>query len=748
MNDENAKTNRLSKESSPYLLQHQHNPVDWYPWGPEALETSRRENKPIFLSVGYSTCYWCHVMERQCFEVPAIAAEMNKRFVCIKVDREERPDIDQLYMLAVQLLTRHGGWPMSVFLLPDLRPFYGGTYFPPEDTQGRPGLPTLLKVLDEATRTRTAEVHNSAGQITAALAELGKPQSPSKPTLIDEALLNRLIARSTADFDGRHGGFGSAPKFPRETLIELLLVRQRTHPDPTQMNQLLVSLDAMMHGGIRDQLGGGFHRYSTDGEWLIPHFEIMLYDNAMLGWCYAEAFDQTRDDRYAAVARGIFDFILSDMTAPTGGFYTALDAEVDAREGMPYLWTRSEIEAVLAAKLGDSADAEKQIADFCRIYGLDTGPNFADPHHGNGIPDSNVLFVAEPDSSPSPLLDPNFAPLREALLAERKSRKQPLLDTKIITAWNGLMIRALAHGGRVLGEPRYVQAAEKAAQFLLDHHRTPDGSLRRTSRDGVAKTAAFLDDYAFLVRAMLDVSTAAENPKWTEAAKTLAATMVEKFYDTVDGGFFFTETGANDLLVRQKVSGDSPLPSGNAVAALAMLTLGNADICRETIAVFGGQLMSNAESMSALLEAISEYLAGNGAFTVAAGGSAAKKPAGPVALSAEWIDDRQLRVHVAIADDFHINGHEASAGLLATQLSIAGPSSAAVESIIYPPAQSMTFAFAGESIDAYAGEIMIEVMFAAPPAIDAPLELSLRFQACTNDACLSPSTESIVIMKK
>ena len=404
-------TNRLADQTSPYLLQHQHNPVDWHPWGPDAIETARRENKPIFLSVGYSTCYWCHVMERESFENDRVAAVMNELFVNVKVDREERPDVDQTYMTAVQLLTRRGGWPMSVWLLPDLRPFYAGTYFPANDYQDRPGFVSLLKGLADAYHNRRAEVDASAEDVTSAVRQLAEPPPPKAAMTLDEAWLARVVERSASDYDPRHGGFGAAPKFPRQTLLELLLTYNRRHPDDRRMQQVRHALDAMAHGGIRDHLGGGFHRYSTDAEWLVPHFEIMLYDNAMLGWCYAEAYRQTEDRRYAAVARGIFDFVLREMTSPDGAFYTAFDAEVDAREGEPYLWTRAEVEATLAA----AGTSEADIHRFCRQYGLDEGPNFADPHHGNGRPEKNVLFLAEPagDRRAGPAGSHSWPTLRE-----------------------------------------------------------------------------------------------------------------------------------------------------------------------------------------------------------------------------------------------------------------------------------------------------------------------------------------------
>ena len=453
--------NRLARETSPYLLQHQHNPVDWYPWGPDAFEASRTQNKPIFLSVGYSTCYWCHVMERQCFEVESIATVMNANFINIKVDREERPDVDQLYMTAVQLLTRQGGWPMSVFLLPDLRPFYGGTYFPPNDGHGRPGFPRLLEALHDAFENRRVDVERTATELTQAIIEIAdRPErSDAKtPTTIDRALVDRLISHSTSDYDPQLGGFGSAPKFPRETLLEMLLVHHRRTKEKSLALKIRHTLDAMANGGIRDQLGGGFHRYSTDARWLVPHFEIMLYDNAMLAWIYAEASRQFADERYGRVARGICDFVLREMTDAAGSFYTAFDAEVDGREGQNYLWTEAEAVAVLGA---DEANL------FASVYGLDQGPNFADPHHGNGIAESSILYLP---NGPELETDPRVVASRAKLFAIRNERKQPLLDTKILTSWNALMIRGLAHVGTVLGEPRYLNAASAAAELVDGKH--------------------------------------------------------------------------------------------------------------------------------------------------------------------------------------------------------------------------------------------------------------------------------------
>jgi uncharacterized protein YyaL (SSP411 family) len=734
-------TNRLAQETSPYLLQHQHNPVDWYPWGEEAFEASRKQDKPIFLSVGYSTCYWCHVMERQSFENPAIAKEMNDRFINIKVDREERPDVDQLYMTAVQVLTRHGGWPMSVWLTPDLRPFYGGTYFPPEDGHGRPGFGTVLRALEDAYKNRKDDVEKTATQLKGILEQLAEPAPPSTPIVIDRAFIDAQVERSTSDYEPTYGGFGSAPKFPRETLLELLLVYcgdenvEARRKAPVR-KKLLHTLDALAAGGIRDQLGGGFHRYSTDAKWLVPHFEIMLYDNAMLGWCYVEAFRQTEDRRYAEVARGIFDFVLREMTSPQGSFYTAFDAEVDGQEGLNYLWTAAEVEAVLGGEDGKF---------FNHVYGLDRGPNFADPHHGNGVPDKNILFLPIPYEAE--VLD-RLEPMRQKLKAARDRRKQPLLDTKILTSWNALMIRALAHGGQVLQEERYLDAAAMGAQFLLKNHRTPDGGLYRTSRDGAAKYNGFLDDYAFLSQALLALAAAGAPGYWKSEADALFAVMERKFGDPGHGGYYFSDETATDLIVRQKYAGDSPLPSGNAIAAIAALALGQTDAARRTLAVFAGQMQQNGEGMSSTVQAALLFLRQHEPFTVTSGSGGAERLASPseiaanvVGMRAAWASATQLNVHLEVLDGFHINAHEAGKGLVPTSLAVArGPDVAGID---YPPGEEQRFAFADAPIRVYDGSITIAVRFASAPSPGGTIQLSLTYQACDDSACLTPVTKRV-----
>jgi uncharacterized protein YyaL (SSP411 family) len=716
-------TNRLAAETSPYLLQHAHNPVDWYPWGAEAFEKARKENKAIFLSVGYSTCYWCHVMERQSFENTAIAAEMNRRFVNIKVDREERPDVDQLYMNAVQVLTGHGGWPMSVFLMPDLKPFYGGTYYPPSDMHGRIGFPRLLAAVDDAWHNRREEVDRSAAQILDALHRMAQPATMKHPITIDSSLIEEILDRSTSDYDPHYGGFGSAPKFPRETLLELVFASQHESPNPTRLEQVLYTLDAMAQGGIRDHLGGAFHRYSTDEKWLVPHFEIMLYDNAMLAKIYAEAFAQTKQVRYANIARGILDFVLREMTSDRGAFYTAFDAEVDAQEGLSYLWTESEISQVLGA------EAES----FCHAYGVDLGPNFADPHHGTGAPDKNILYLPE---SIDEKLDRQLAPLRQKLYEHRRKRKQPLLDTKILTSWNALMISALAHAGKVLHEPRYSMAAMNAADYLLHVHRTSDGGLFRVSRDGHAKGEAFLDDYAFLAQALLDCGRKNE-------AQSLADQMCQKFLDQSSGGFFFTAADSAELIVRQKTASDSPLPSGTAIAADVMRQLGKPQIARDTIAAFAGQIERYGEGMSSLVQAAFHYVNDHGPITLhspSPGTPGEGWGEGIVKMTANWKSSTQLDVTIDIADGYHINASQTIAGLIPTRLAIVGSPAAAVD---YPPAALRTLPFADEPIPIYEGQITVVVRFSQ--LASEPVTISLQYQACDESTCQSATTCRLTI---
>ena len=790
--------NRLAQSTSPYLLQHAHNPVDWYPWGDEAIQTARQQNKPIFLSVGYSTCYRCHVMERQCFENPDIAAQMNQQFINIKVDREERPDVDQLYMIAVQILTRQGGWPMSVFLTPDLKPFFGGTYFPPTDSYGRPGFPRVLSSIAAAYQTKREQVERTADEIVSMLEKVSEPRQPREPLRVDMAWLESLIERSTLEYEQCYGGFSGAPKFPRQTLLEMLLY-YTAMPDATEdaqqiKSQIYYTLDYMAEGGIRDQLGGGFHRYSTDEKWLVPHFEIMLYDQAMLAVVYTEAWRQSKNDNYAKIARGILDFVLREMTSPAGAFYTAFDAEVDAQEGLSYLWTIDDVREVLSSPSpgtpregrGEGSPgrqdrapfAEDDINIFLKTYGFSAGPNFADPHHGTGQPDKNILFLPTPLASVAKSmqigedqLDARLAPMRQTLYEARRKRKQPLLDTKILTSWNALMIRAFAVAGEALREARYINAATKAAQFLLNQHRTQNGGLIRTSRaepeseisnsksqipNSQFQIPAFLDDYAFLAQALLALHRATDDDQWHRRAQDIADSMNHRFLDPQLGGFFFSPAKATDLIVRQEMASDSPLPSGNAVAAMALLDLGQVETARRVLAVFAQTLEDQAEGMSSMVQAGLQYLKTLQPFAVSTPDQAADRPPTPdqlakaaVELSTQWESPTQLRVNVKVLEGFHLNANRAAQGMIPTTLAITAARGQQLEATIdYPPGEQRRFAFASEPIRVYEGTVTLAVRFEKPITPGATLRLILTYQPCTEDACLSATSKQIEVSRE
>jgi uncharacterized protein YyaL (SSP411 family) len=554
-------TNRLAGETSPYLLQHAHNPVDWYPWGPEALSRSKAEDRPIFLSVGYSACHWCHVMEHECFEDPEIAALMNAIFVNIKVDREERPDLDQIYMAAVQAFQGgHGGWPMSVFLTPDLKPFYGGTYFPPHDARGMPGFPRVLRELEKAWRERRADVDQIAEGMTERLqasAQAIPPQGALTVQLLDQAVRN--LARA---FDPRDGGFGSAPKFPHPMDLKVLLRQHARKGDDHAQHMVRHTLDKMARGGIYDHLGGGFARYATDARWLVPHFEKMLYDNALLTDVYLEAFQATSDAGYARVARETLDYILGRMTGPDGEIYSTEDADSEGVEGKYYVWTLAELNEILGA------DRAKT---FAYVYDVTEAGNW---EHWN------ILNLPKTIAQAAKMLGRDEDELRRALdedrarlLAVRDRRVPPGKDTKVLTSWNGLMIGPLAEAGRILAEDRYLEAARRAAGFLLDRMRTEDGRLLHTYKDGQAKLNGYLDDYANLIDGLTRLFEATGEARWVEAALDLCRVLMAEFADAEGGGFFYTGKSHEALVARQRDAFDNATPSGNAMAATVLLRL-------------------------------------------------------------------------------------------------------------------------------------------------------------------------------
>ena len=534
--------NRLAQETSPYLLQHRDNPVEWYPWGEEALARARELDRPILLSVGYSACHWCHVMERESFEDAATAAYMNEHFVSVKVDREERPDVDALYMEAVQAISGHGGWPMTVFCDPDGVPFYGGTYFPPDEGRGMPSFRMVMEAVVDAFENRREELRERAPETRARLGAIGVVEPSSDAP--DAELLDAAVATLEQGADMERGGFGGAPKFPPASALELLLARGVVAPVER-------TLDAMMAGGIYDQIGGGFARYSVDAGWLVPHFEKMLYDNAQLARAYLHGWQALGHERYHRVCEETLDWALREMRGPEGGFYSALDADSEGEEGRFYVWTPAEIRTVL----GDDADP---VIEF---YGVNEAGNFEG---------RNVLHLAGGAAAPEP---GGLGEARRALYEARAQRVPPGLDDKRLASWNALMLAALAEAGAALGREDYLEAACRCAEFVLGEMRDDEGRLLRTYKDGEARLNAYLEDHAFLLEALLTLYEATFEPRWFEAARALADTTIARFGDVERGGFFSTSEDHEQLIARRKEIGDHPIPSGNSAAALGLLRL-------------------------------------------------------------------------------------------------------------------------------------------------------------------------------
>ena len=568
-------TNRLAHATSPYLLQHAQNPVDWYPWGPEALEKARAEDKPIFLSIGYSACHWCHVMAHESFEDEGIARLLNAHFVPIKVDREERPDLDDIYMDAVQTLTGRGGWPMSVWLLPDLKPFFGGTYFPRDARQGMPGFRQLLERIAELWLERRQDLARDASELAEALQRQG--QGFSSSSLPEAGVFDLALQSLRRDFDSQWGGFGAAPKFPAHMAVELIL--RRGSPEDRAMVRR--TLDAMWEGGMYDHLGGGFARYSVDGQWLVPHFEKMLYDNAQLAISYLTAFQATGDLRYARIARETLDYLLRDLRDPLGGFHSSEDADSEGEEGRFYVFTPAEIEAELGPE-----DA----ACFCEAYGISRSGNF---EHGKSVLHrfSAPADLAERHGYGPAELELHLDRLRGRMLALRSRRVRPGKDDKIVASWNGLTLSALAKGHQVLGDARYLEAATACAEFI-QHHLWKHGTLLRVYRAGQAQIPAFLEDYGAVARGLTDLFEAGFDPAWLRLAETLAESLLDRFEDDRAGGFFFTEAGQGDVLHRRKGGWDGALPAGATLAVSALLRLSR-HLAREDFYVSAERALAN-----------------------------------------------------------------------------------------------------------------------------------------------------------
>jgi uncharacterized protein len=759
--------NRLATASSPYLLLHRHNPVDWYPWGEEALERARREDKPIFLSVGYSTCYWCHVMERESFSNPEIAAAMNEGFVNVKLDREERPDLDEVYMVATQLMTGHGGWPNSVFLTPQLAPFFAGTYFPPEDRGGRPGFGSLLAGVARAWQEQREQVDEQAHELVHAIGHylehrLEPAAAPPSAEVADASV--RELARR---FDATWGGFGEAPKFPSPANL-LLLLEYPDDPDAARM--LATTLDRMLRGGIYDQLGGGFHRYATDREWRVPHFEKMLYDNGALLEVYARAWERDHDPELARVVTETVAFLERELSAPEGGFWSAIDAETHGREGAFHVWTREELAAVLG---------EEDLAFLAPLYGFDRPPFFEEDHYVLHLP-RPLAEQAERRRTGRDELLAAMAPLRERLFAAREQRRRPLTDDKVLADWNGLAIAGLAAAGRALERPDWLARAARAADFVLTAMR-PTGTLLHAWRGGEGEVPAFLADYAFVVHGLLELHAATGERRWRDGAADLAAEQRERLAHE-DGGYY-TAAARPDLLFRSREIFDGASPSANGVAVLNLLRLAEATgegawraEAERALRAFAPLVEAQPAAARTLgLAARRFHGAGGGSLAVVTGAPeerpAGSEPttlrpaqAGPVALEEEAVavvgarllveppatgesgatdpahgEWRRFRLRLEVAPGWHLTGVGAPAGLLALALEEVD---CELRGVAIPPPAPFGVAEGEAPLPVHSGRLEIAgelrpILRAGKPRV------RLRYQACDDRRCL-PAVDRVV----
>jgi uncharacterized protein YyaL (SSP411 family) len=767
---EDAVTNRLIHETSPYLLQHAHNPVDWYPWGEAAFAEARRRGVPIFLSIGYSTCYWCHVMERESFEDPSTAAIMNELFVCVKVDREERPEIDEIYMAATQMMTGGGGWPMSVFLEPEsLRPFWCGTYFPPEPAHGRPSFAQVLRGMSSVWTNRRAEALEQASQLGEAVRE--HLEAGSAPASLGAAQVAQAVSGLLRLFDRTEGGFGRAPKFPQPVYLEFLLDARGSVDEETRAaidHALRFTLDRMAVGGLFDQVGGGFHRYCVDATWTVPHFEKMLYDNAQLLSVYARASAEYDDAFYREIARRTIGYVRTEMTGGHGGFFSAQDAEVDHREGLNYLWTNAEVGEVL----GDDDAA------FAReVYGLGSGTNFLDPHHPEDGPKNVLRLEGRPEvvAARLGLSEEAFAErlgrVNGRLLAARLTREQPGLDDKVIASWNGMMIKGLVDAGAALGEASPVDAAERAAGFLLGSMRGEDGLLRRAFRDGRASRVGGLEDQAWGIVGLVALhETGRGGGRYLRAAQEIAGA-VHCGYGLEDGAYADVVEGRSDLFVRARATYDGATPSGAGVMVHALLALHGADAA-------GPWLNRALEQLSSLSGAVAQQPVGSVNSTrallgvmrmdegvaarLAFGEEAPTKAVDPgssssvveVYADAEEVVVREgepaaLTLGLRIKPGYHILAADPVApggdatGLIPLRVGLVSGQGVAVYAD-YPEGGAYGAAFVGEDeLRVHTGEVRIPVAIERAEGVGAgpgaPV-LGITFQACDDAACLKPAT--------
>ncbi len=724
--------NRLILEDSPYLLQHAHNPVDWYPWSDEAFAQARAQDKPIFLSIGYSTCHWCHVMERESFENPAIAALLNQHFIPIKVDRESHPDVDEIYMTAVMLISGHGGWPMSSFLTPQGKPFFGGTYYPPDQFSD------LLRQVTQVWTQQRRQVEEQAARIAAAVAEDNRLSGGSKN--FDPDIPRRAVSALGELFDEIQGGFGQAPKFPQEPWLFLLLDQSERYSDPKALEMLTTTLDHMLQGGIYDQIAGGFHRYSTDYEWLVPHFEKMLYNQAHLSRVYLGAWRLTGQERYRRVVLQTLDYVLREMTHPRGGFYSATDADSEGEEGRFFTWTLGEIREVLSP---EDAELAKSLYSLSRIGNFE-GRNIL--HLGHSLETYAEQHALDIDK-----LRPRLDRINRQLLEARNQRVPPLRDDKVVTAWNGMMITAFAEAADLLGSERYLEAAQTAAEYLWQNNRRGEGRLWRVHLDGRSSIAAAQEDYAYFAEALIALYDLTGDGRWLQRAEELAGALLERFRDA-DGGFYMNEADAGLTAMGRPRDdgGDSAIPSGSSVAlqVLQKLWRRNGSLvyrqqAQELIARFTPSLEALPHNYGYMLTAILDQTSGE----LSAQGYAAQ---GGIRLRAvtEAVDGKgkALRVELQIPDGWHINSDRpGDPDLIGTRVWLDNESGWRLDQLRYPQGQAKQLGFQREPISLYSGRVSIRARI--HPASEHPAGLTLpvrvRLQACNDQVCLPPEEISL-----
>nr|WP_161501254.1 DUF255 domain-containing protein [Rhodopirellula sp. SM50] len=742
---EHMHTNQLINETSPYLLQHAHNPVDWHPWGEEAFAKAKRENKPIFLSVGYSTCYWCHVMEVESFEDAEVAAVINQYFVAVKVDREERPDIDEQYMLATQMMTGRGGWPNSVWLTPDGKPWMAGTYFP------KPTFISVLKQINEFWVNRRDDVNRQAD----ALADAAKRSSTTaaiQAVPLSLQLVDQACAKLLGQFDAQNGGFGGAPKFPPHGTLALLIDQYQRTADKSLLKPITRTLDAMWLGGMHDHLGGGFHRYATDSDWLLPHFEKMLYDNAQLMRLYADGYQITGDERYRDAVEDIDRWVRREMTSPEGAFYSALDSGEVGKEGEAYVWTAEKINEVLG---------DEDAALYARVYNIVPEGNFLEESTGHktgeNIPHLKQPLEAIAQSHPlgkQGLID-RIEAMEDKLLRDRLTWPQPHKDDKILTSWNGLMIDALAHAGRVLDEPKYIESAAAAADFILESM-IRDRKLLRTYRSGTAKLPGYLDDYVYFCKALLELHAATDQRRWLDEATGLADFMLAEFEDDADGGFFFTGDSHEALIVRSKnLGGGGNMPNANGIAAQLLIDLAELtgqtkyrDSAEKTLQSFSGVMAKQPHTTEHLLIGVSRYLATSAGDSEQAVAGNTKR-VDPITFTVD-LSKSQVRpgemltvtVTLDIDDGWHLYATNPDAEfLIPTKVSVTSDAAITVGEVVAPKPESRTDPILKTELNTYAGKIKFKV----PVTVDeteksgtATFTVVVDSQACDQARCLQP----------